>query len=884
MLNRIRYSVAALFRRTRVEQELDEEIAHHVALETERNIERGMSPAEARRRALVVFGGTERLKEAHRDARGTRWLEDLVADTRFATRALRRNPALTVTAVATLALVIGANTAIFSAVNATLVRPLPFGDPDRLVMVGENNREFLWHMADAAPANYLDWRARVPAFRDAMAYADFPLSATLIIDGTPQLTTVAAVTGNFFSVLGVGAHLGRTLRDEETWAGTAPVVVISDRLWRQQLRANPDVVGTSISVNGKQRTIVGVAPSGFSFPRRGIDVWTSIGWSKEQTTAISFRRAHWLRVVARLNDKVTIAQASAQLRDVAQQLKAEYPQTNRIMEAELAPLHRFLVGDMRLPLLVLLGAVGLLLFIACANVANLQLVRAANRQREVAVRVALGAGRLRLARQAITESLVLSTAGSLLGLGLGWAGTRLLIAMQPADGSILPVDSFPVDWRVAAFVLFIAAACGVVFGLAPAVWASRRAPNEALASGGRGSGQAVRVRAWNEKLAVLEVAMALALALGAGLLVRSYARLRDVDPGFDPRNVLVTRIELPPTRYNSNAAVTEFFDNLVHRVRGIPGVVSAAAVTQLPLTDPGWSSDFSLEGASAGHFSASLLHRQVTPDYFATMRVPVLRGRVFTAGDRGPPFVVVINEEFAHTYFKGQDPIGQRITFDRTPDSTSTWRTIVGVVGNEHQVSPATPPAIEAIAAFTQEDSRLMSVVARTQGDPMAVAPAVRRIVSDLDSQLAIAAMRRMTDVQAASMSRDRFLMTLLSMFAVLGVVLAIVGVYGVVAQLARSRMREMGIRIALGARGRSVQWLIIRRGLAITTIGITLGVVGALLGARVLTRLLYGVAPTDLPTLASVIAALGGAAFVASWLPAMRSGRVDPVTILREE
>jgi putative ABC transport system permease protein len=264
--------------------------------------------------------------------------------------------------------------------------------------------------------------------------------------------------------------------------------------------------------------------------------------------------------------------------------------------------------------------------------------------------------------------------------------------------------------------------------------------------------------------------------------------------------------------------------------------------------------------------------------------VPLLRGRAFTEVDRGPPFVVVINDEFARTYFKGQDPIGQRITFDRTPDSTSTWRTIVGVVGSEHQVSPATPPAIEAIAPFTQENSRLMSVVARTQGEPMAIAPAVRRIVSDLDSQLAIAAMRRMTDVRAASMSRDRFLMTLLSMFAVLGVVLAIVGVYGVVAQLARSRMREMGIRIALGARGRSVQWLIIRRGLAITTIGVTIGVVGALLGARVLTRLLYGVAPTDLPTLASVIAALGGAAFVSSWLPAMRSGRVDPVTILRDE
>ena len=884
MLNRIRYAVAAFVRRAHLERELDEEIAHHVALETQRNIERGMPPAEARRRALVAFGGADRLKEAHRDARGTRWLEDLLADTRFATRALRRNPALTVAAIATLGLVIGANTAIFSAVNATLIRPLPFADPDRLVMVGENNREFLWHMADAAPANYLDWRARVPAFRDAMAYADFPNSATVMIDGTPQLAPLALVTGNFFSVLGVGAQLGRTFRDEETWRGVAPVVIVSDRLWREQLGANPAVIGTSLSVGGKPATIVGVAPRNFNFPRPEVDVWTPIGWSRDQQAQVSFRRAHWLRVIARLQPRVTIGQANAQLRDVAQRLKVEYSVTNRIMEAELAPLQRFLVGDTRLPLLILLGAVGLLLLIACANVASLQLVRAASRQREVAVRVALGAGRLRLARQAITESLLLSAIGTALGLALGWGGTRLLIAMQPTDGSMLPVDGFHMDWRVAIFAIVIAAGCGLVFGLAPAVWASRRAPNEALVSGGRSGSHGVRVRGWSEKLAVLEVAIALALAVGAGLLVRSYSRLLDVDVGFDARNVLATRIELPPTRYATSEATTQFFGALVDRVRAIPGVLSAAAVTQLPLTAPGWSSDFSIDGASAGHFSATLLHRQVTPDYFETMRVPLVRGRLFSQAERGPPYVVVINDEFARTYFKGQDPVGQRITFDRTPDSTSTWRTIIGVVGSEHQVSPATPPAIEAIAPFTQESSRLMTVVARTRGEPMTIAAAVRRIVSELDPQLAISSIRRMADVRAGSLSRDRFLMTLLSMFGVLGVVLAVVGVYGVVAQLARSRLREMGIRVALGARGRSVQWLIVRRGLLIATFGIAVGAFGSFFGAHVLARLLYGVAPNDTATLVSVVVALVVAALLASWIPALRAGRVDPVTVLREE
>ena len=612
-------------------------------------------------------------------------------------------------------------------------------------------------------------------------------------------------------------------------------------------------------------------------------MWQPIGWRKDQQSLISFRRAHWLRVVARLAPGVSLAQASSQLRLVAEQLKAEYPVTNRIMEAELAPLHRFLVGDTRLPLFVLLAAVGLLLLIAAANVGNLQLVQAASRQRELAVRVALGAGRIRLMRQTFTENLLLAVIGGALGLIVGWSGAHLLLTLQPADGSMLPVDQVVMDWRVAAFVTVISVTCGIGFGLMPAVWATRRAPNEALQSGGRGGSEGMRVRRWGEKLAVIEVAIALALVLGAGLLVRSYGRLMSVDPGFDPENVLATTIELPPTRYNG-AATEEFFDEAVRRVRALPGVVSAAAVTQLPLTVPGWSSDFSIDGPSAGHYSVNLVHRQVTAGYFATMRVPLLRGRVFTEGDRGPPYIVVINDEFARAYFKGRDPLGQRITFDKTPDSTSTWRTIVGVVGSEHQVSPATPPAYEAIAPFTQESSTLMSIVARTKGDPMSIAPPIRRVIAEMDPRLAIVSIRRMTEVRAASMSRDRFLMTLLSMFGVIGLVLAIVGVYGVVAQLVRSRMREMGIRIALGARGRSVQWLIIRRGLVITTIGVALGAAAAPLGTRVLARLLYGVSAMDLPTLGLVAALLFAASLLASWLPALRSGRVDPVTILRDE
>jgi putative ABC transport system permease protein len=886
VLDSLRYALRSLLRRARVERELEEEIAGHVKRETQKNIDRGMPPTEARRVALLAFGGREQLKEAHRDARGARWLEDCVADARYAVRALGHNPALALTAIVTLALGIGANTAIYSAVNAVLLRPLPFKEPERLVMVGENNREFLWHMADAAPANYLDWRAGVPAFRDVMAYADYPVSVTLMVDGTPELAPTAMVTGNFFSVLGVEAQVGRTFRDDETWSTAAPVVVMSDRLWRNKFRGDRAIVGKTISVNGSPATVVGVAPPTFAFPQRWFDLWTPIGWQKDHIADVSFRRAHWLRVIARLAPGVSAERASVQLRSVAERLKVEYPETNRIMEAELAPLHQFLVGDTRLPLLVLLGAVGLLLLIACANVGNLLLVRAGNRQREVAVRAALGASRSRLMRQAFTESLVLSLIGGAAGLLAGWWGIHALTALQPGRDGLLPVSAIEIDWHVATFVLGVSFATGMLFGIAPALWASYRAPHEAMTAGGAGraGSPGVRIRRWGERLAVAEVAIALSLTVAAGLLVRSFENLQRVDPGFDPHNVVAATMELPPSRYDTDARVRGFFDELVSRAQTLPGVEGAAAATHLPLTYPGWSSDFSLDGPSAGHFGATLVHRQVTPDYFRVMRVRVLRGRVFTSADRGPPYVVVINEAFARQYFAGQDPIGQHIAFDRVPTARSTWRTIVGVVGSEHQATAATPPAIEAIAPFGQEDSRQMSLVVRARADATPLSAAIRQIVATMDPELAIESIRPMTDVRAESMARDRFLMTLLSMFGLIGLVLAVVGVYGIIAQLARGRTREMGIRIALGAGRPRVQWLIVRRGLVLATVGVCLGGAATAVGTRALARLLYGVSPGDPLTYGVVAVALVGAGAIASWLPAWRAGRVDPVSVLREE
>jgi len=862
---------------------LDDEIAHHIALQTEQNIANGMTPGEAHRQAVLAFGSVQSLREAHRDGRGTRWLSDLRADVRHSFRTLARTRALTAAAILTLALAIGADSSVYSAVNAVLVRPLPFRRPERLVLIGENNKDFLWHMADAAPANYFDWRARVAGFQDVMAYVHFGLTATLMIDGTPRLVPVARVTGNFFSVLGVVPERGEGFTDADTWDTGTPRIVLSDRLWTA-LGRDPTIIGRTIPVDGRATLVVGVAPRGFTFPQPNIDLWSPVGWSKDDAAQVFFRRAHWLRVIARLKSGVSAEQANAQLRAVAEQLKIEYPATNRIMEAELQPLHRFLAGDTRLPLLVLLGAVTLLLLIACANVASLSLIRAASRSREIAIRAALGAGRSRLVRQAFAESLVLSAVGGAAGLGLGWVGTRILTLLLPPDGSLLPVDTVALDWRVTLYVVGVSLACGMLFGIAPAVWASRRAPGDALATSSRGSSANVQVRRWGARLAVAEVAIALALSVAAGLLVRSYAKLQGVDPGFDPTNVLTASIELPGNRYGDGAPIRQFYDQLLERVRGFPGVTDAAAVTRLPLTEPGWSSAFSIAGASGGNFGASLLHRQVTPDYFRTLRVPLRAGRWITTADAGPPYVVVINDVFAREYFKGADPVGQRICFDQQPDSNSTWRTIVGVVGSEHQVTPGTAPEIEAIAPFAQEASHAMSVVARTRGDPMALAPLVRSAVRDLDPQLAITRIETLSDIRATSMARDRFLMTLVSMFGMLGVVLAVIGVYGVLAELARERMREMGIRLALGAQGRAVQWLIVRRGLLFGAAGVGLGLALALAGTRGLARLLFQVPPSDPLTFAVVASALLAATIVASWLPAWRSSHVDPVAILREE
>jgi predicted permease len=866
------------------DQRLEDEVRLHLELETERNVARGMTPFAARRQARLDFGPIESMKEEHRDGRGIRWIEDGIADVRHALRALRRDPLLATAAIVTLAVGIGTNTAIYSAVHAVILQPLPFASPDRLMMISEDNPQKQWHQQTAAPANYLDWKTQVAAFQDVAAYMPYVNTLTLTGTGEPRVLSGYTVTGNFFSVLGVRAAHGRVFTDAETWKQGVPVVILSDAFWRSQFHADPAVVGRSIVLNGQHSQVVGVMPATFALPGVDADLWQTSDWDPGQRTTVSFRRAHYLRAVARLKPGVSFKEADAQLQVVVGRLQQQYPQTNEYMGAELTPLQRFLVGNTRQPLLVLLAAVGVLLLLACANVSNLVMVQAIGRARETAVRLALGARAARLARKAITESLVLSSLGGAAGLALGWAGTHALVALQPSG--LLPVHEIPTDWSVVAFVVAITTVSGLLFGIAPVLWNRKRIPGEALRQGTAGAGIGGAARRWGNTLVIGEVALALLLALGAGLLVRSFGALLRVSPGFDADGVITVSMNIPDARYDSASSISGFYDRLIRRVDGIAGVQSAAVVSSLPLTGGvGWTSDFTAAGRPADGYGNEVAHRAVSPDYFRTMRVPLLSGRAFTNGDvlKGSQ-VVVVNRALAQSYFKGQDPVGQRIVFDKVPDSTSTWRTIVGVVGDERQTDLATQPQIEIIAPQSQQPSTLMTLVARTAQDPMSVVPAIRAAVHDLDATVGLTSVQTMTAVRAQSIARQRFLMTLLSGLAIAGLVLATVGVYGVMARLARLRTRELGIRLALGATRQSIEWMVVREGVALATIGMVIGIAAALVICRLMTALLFGVTPADPVTFVGATVLLFTAALAASWIPALRAGRTDPMTMLRAE
>lgn len=887
----------ALLFRNREDIELEEELAFHMEQETAANVRRGLDPREARRRAALRLGGVDRTAEAVRDARGTRLLEDLSRDVQYAFRSLLRTPAFTATVVLVLGIGIGATTSIYSAVQSVVLRPLPFTQPENLHVLWESHPETGIERELASPANYLDWKERVSSFAELEAYGESLSQVTITGLEQPLVLDGVLVTGGFFSMLGVRPLLGRDFTEAENWAeatwraGETPLI-LSARTWRSVFGGEESVIGRPVQMNGVAARVVGVMPETFAFPTEHVDLWLPVGWPSEAREATWFRRAHSIRPVARLAPGVTAGEAAAELAEITGRLDGEQGDPGMRTRAGMAPLHAFLVGDVRAPLLVLLAAVGVMLLIACANVGGLLLVRASGRARDLAVRVALGSGRGRLVRQLLLESVALALPGGALGVVLGVAGTRVLERLVPHG--FLRVTTFTVDSAVLAFAVTVTAAAALVFGSFPALLARRVSPGDTLREAGRGFGASRGTRRVVGGLVVAEVALASLLVLGAGLLVRSIAELRQVEPGFDAERVVAVTLNLPGVRYPGPPQVTAFYDELLARVRALPGVESAAASSTLPLRAPGPTSDFSIAGRRPDQYGTEVVRRSMTPGYLETMRVPLLAGRDFTDADAFTDGwdaprrdrVALINEVMARQFFPGQDPVGQRITTDRVPDADSQWRTIVGVIGNERQSEIAMPPRIELIEPSGQDTERDMHIVVRVPegDDPIHIVPAVRALVRDLDPALPLVDAVRMNDVVADSMARDRFLAILLAAFATVALVLALVGVYGVSAEAARRRLPEFGLRMALGAHGRDILRLTLEHGLTLVLGGLALGVAAALLVTRLLSGILYGIAPTDPITFVIVSTLLIAAGMAASWLPARRAARIDPAGILRAQ
>lgn len=818
--------------------------------------------------------------EAIHDVERVRWFTGLGADIRFALRTLRRNPSFTAAAVLTIALAIGANVAIFSAVNAVVLHPLRLPDPERLMLVAEENPAKHWHHEFSAAANYLDWRASVPAFTDIAAYDGSPNLETMTGQGDARTVRTQSVTGNLFATLGARAEVGRALIDAETWDDQPRTIVLSHAMWEREFAKDSAVVGRTIALDGTSYQVVGVMPQSFAFPSATIDAWTSLHWSPSVRTEEMHRRVHWLTVVGRLKPGATVATAASQLGAVTARLQHDFPATNAGNTASITSLNEFFAGDSRLPLLILLGSVAVLLAIACANVANLLLAAASGRQREMAVRVALGAGGFRIARQAFTESLILSFLGGALGLLLGWFGTSALVALQP--DKLLPVRSFGIDPTVAVFAVAITTLAGLVFGIGPALWSVRSHPADVLKQGTRGGTGGQKLKRWGEVLIVAELALALTLNVGAGLLVRSFVAVTHVDPGFAPHGVLMVGVNTANTVPN----YTAFFDELMGRIRATPGVTDVAMTGAAPLYTGGTlrSTEVAVRGRTATPTGTQVPHLTVSPDYFATLKVPLRRGRVFTRDDdTHADAVIIVNETLARTYFRDEEAIGQSLCFDAVPPPACTWHRIVGVVGDVHERTLEQAPRPATYESSLQRPMKSGLLLIRTSGDVGALANPVRAIIREMQPKLA-PSVRTLDEVYGRSISRPRFFAALLGVFAVVGVVLAIVGIYGVVSRLARSRTREMGIRLALGATAGQVIMLFVRHAIRITAAGLLAGGLLAAFATRAMRTMLFGVTPSDPVTIAFVVLSLGVASVAAAWIPAARASRTDPSHSLRTE
>jgi predicted permease len=861
-------------RRKRMLEELDADIREHLARETQDNIERGMSPEDARYAAMRKFGNVTRVKEETREVWIAVWMEQLFADIRFGLRMLRKTPAFTAVAVLTLALGIGANTALFSVVNAVLLRPLPFENSSRLVWSWGNCT--LCVQAAVSPSDFIDYRAQNHSFEYYGAMAAGDSLFNLAGSDKPIQIKGSMVTAGFFEALGIQARYGRIFERSDEKTTDPLVVILSHHLWLERFGSDPTVIGKSVTLDDKTRTVVGVLANDFSVLSQA-DLWFPAPFQNE---GMQGRRSHFLRPVGLLRRGVTISQAQAELDTIAARLGTEYPVTNAGWSLRLEPLQSVLVGSVRLALLVLLAAVGFVLLIACANVASLLLSRNTVRQREIVLRTALGAERSRLVRQLLTESLLLALAGGAAGILLANAGVELLKGLGPR--SLPRLDEVNVSGVVLAFTFVTTIFTGILFGLGPALKASRHDLAQSLREGGASGDSRSKHRTHNA-LVVAEVALSVVVLIASGLLLNSFWRLMRVHLGFDPANLLTTEVSLVSPRYDDEGRRESFFHELEDRIQSSSGGGRAGFVSELPLSGEADDTFFTI----AEHPPANPNDnndadvRIIDGDYFGTMRIPLLAGRSFERQDSlESRKVVIVNEPFVKTFFPNENPIGKHLkVFEGKPEFTA--REIVGIVGgNKHfALQESLRPAM-----FTPGSFMRMNVVVRSAGDPALLTTAVRQAVRGIDPDEATSAFRTMEDVVSSSAAGDRFNALLLGAFGGIALLLTAAGIFGVLSYVVTQRTREIGLRMALGAQRTDVLRVIVGHGVRLALLGLSIGVVAAVVVTRWMSSVLFDVQPTDPLTFVVVTVVLASVAFLASYVPAWRALRVDPMVALRHE
>ena len=873
------------------ESEIVEELSQHLEDQYEQSINRGASEEEAYQTTLRGLAENDLLaRELKRLERrvapetvvlGTErvsLLGDLSQDLLYGLRMLAKNPGFTTVAVIALALGIGANSAIFSVVNTVLLRPLPYKNPEQLVMVWEENSKQGFPEDTPAAANYIDWRDQNHVFASmaAMTQASFNLTGV----GDPERIDGERVSVSLFPLLGVEPQLGRAFRPEEDKPGASQVVIMSNGLWQRRFGGDPSIIGKSINLNGKSFTVVGVMPSKFQFPTRNDQLWIPIAFDAKEA---GNRGAHYLQVIARIKPGTTLGEAQAEMTTIATRLEQKYPATNTSIGAVVTPLHEHVVGKIKPALLVLLGAVAFVLLIACANVANLLLARAAVRQKEIALRLALGASRARLIRQFLTESVLLASLGGAVGLLLALGGLNGLKRFIPPN--ISQAENITIDSKVLIFTVVVSLVTGLIFGLAPALQAAHFNLNDTLKESGRDSAAGSRGNRIRGLLVISEVAVSFILLIGAGLLINSFLHLRNVDAGFRAENVLTMTIGLSEVRYPDRKVRAPFYEELIRRVEALPGVASAAVVTDVPLTNSGDSVGVSIEGRAdpAPDRVPIVITRMISSSYFKTMSIPLLKGRELNEGDKADSTpVAVISETTARLFWPGEDPLGKRIKVGEST-SSNQWLTVVGMVKDVRQYELGIEPKPQMYLPHAQNEFfEPRALVVRTNVDPLTLAATVRRTVWEIDKDQPVSDINSMEQVVSESVARQRFSMLLLGVFAGLALALAAVGIYGVMSYGVAQRTREIGIRMALGAQRSDVLKLTVGQGLRLVSVGVLIGLAAAFFLTRVMASLLFGVSPTDSTTFITIALVLISVAALASYIPALRAMKIDPMCALR--